>query len=411
MTLKGKILIFTILSALVASVGYFFVFTDTEQEKVQTVATSRLSFPVQKLRQKLSQRLGEGALLNTETVTIENDQFEIEKTINTDLESYVKKRLRYYRPDKSAVVVIDNNNGEVITAVGYDRKTKSFDYVLPFTGTHPSASIFKIVTSAELLEDDEVAPETKLKYRGKGTTLYKYQLKEKKSRWTRNTSFERAFAFSNNVIFGKVAINQTTPHELKDMAERLGFNESLMSEINLSKSTFIMPEAGYNLAEIASGFNKKTQMSPVHCAVLSSIIANDGVLVYPRLVNRLHDLKNKVVWENEVRKKQVINKEIADEVSVLMSATVNKGTARRKFRRMNRKLRKKLEMGGKTGSITGGFPMGKRDWFTAYAKPKNSSDRGISVCVMNINFKKWYVKSTRLTQEIIQYYYKKVDKI
>ena len=387
--------------AVLASLGFFF--------KAKEVKIEQKSFEVDKLKSRLSARLKNNNFFDRSDVVIDDSRYELEYTVDKKLEKYVKSRLRYYRPDKSAVVVMDNATGDVLTAIGYDRKQKNYDYFLPFSGTHPSASIFKIVTSAELIEDHEVDAGDKFAYRGKGTTLYKYQLKNKKSRWQRNSTFERAFARSNNVIFGKAAIKNTTPIELREMAERLGFNQNLMEEIELSKSIFITPSDGYNLAEIATGFNKKTLMSPVHCAVLSSIIANEGELVYPRMVKSVKDLTQKNVWENTTRKKRVISKEVAVEMSTLMSSTITKGTARRKFRRMNRKIYKSLDIGGKTGSITGGFPMGKRDWFTAYARPRLVlGDPGISVCVMNINFKKWYVKSTKLAQEIIQYYYKKI---
>jgi len=369
------------------------------------------NFAVEKLRSHMNAQLRSNNGFMLSDLNIEGENFKIDYSFNQRLQSFIQKRLRYYRPDKSAVVVIDNENGGILASVGYDRKQRSFDYVLPFTGTHPSASIFKIVTTTELIEDGEVKAGTNYKFRGRGTTLYKYQLKDKKSRWNRRMSFEKAFAFSNNVIFGKAAIENTTPFEITEMAERLGFNQELMKEISLSKSTFIMPKNGYNLAEIASGFNKKTQMSPVHCAVLSQVIANEGELIYPRLVLNIKDTENHNAWNNDLIRKPVINKEVAGEVKELMLATVKRGTARRQFRYMKRSLKKKLSIGGKTGSITGGFPHGKRDWFTAFAYPLSQKNSGISVCVMNINFEKWYVKSTKMAQEIIQFYYTKIDKI
>ncbi len=92
-----------------------------------------------------------------------------------------------------------------------------------------------------------------------------------------------------------------------------------------------------------------------------------------------------------------------------MELTVRRGTARGAFRRMKRSIKSKLDIGGKTGSITGGVPFGKRDWFAAYATPKNRVlGKGISISVMNVNVKKWYIKSTYLAKNIIEFYYKKI---
>ena len=93
-----------------------------------------------------------------------------------------------------------------------------------------------------------------------------------------------------------------------------------------------------------------------------------------------------------------------------MESTVKKGTARKSFRRFDRFLREELRIGGKTGSITGGIPFGKRDWFSAFAVPKNKKlGEGISISVMNINVDKWFVRSTYLAKEVIDYYYKEIN--
>lgn len=404
MRLSSKIKTIIAFVSLLGLFGLYLVYDNATQEVDE-------HFEVAKLKSFINHELKSADGFTASNLQIEDENYEVKYSINRDLQKFIKRRMRYYRPDKIAAVVIDNETGDILSTIGYDRKTKTYDHLLPFTGTHPSASIFKIVTTADLLEHGEVGADSKFKYRGKGTTLYKYQLKDKKSRWNRTTSFEKAFAYSNNVVFGKAAIENTTPFEITEMAESLGFNQQLMDEVSLSKSTFIMPTAGYNLAEIASGFNKKTQMSPVHCAVLSSIIANDGVLISPRLVTSLQDKNHMVAWNNEIVKKKVVNEKTAQEVKQLMARTVKKGTARRPFRYMKRSLKKKLDIGGKTGSITGGFPHGKRDWFTSYAIPKDKSSKGISVCVMNINFEKWYVKSAKVAQEIIQHYYTKILKL
>jgi hypothetical protein len=74
---------------------------------------------------------------------------------------------------------------------------------------------------------------------------------------------------------------------------------------------------------------------------------------------------------------------------------------------MRKNLHKKLEIGAKTGSITGGFPFGKHEWITVFARPKagKKGDKGISVAVLNINKEKWYVRSGYIAKKLIEYYY------
>src|SRR5690606_4701669 len=105
---------------------------------------------------------------------------------------------------------------------------------------------------------------------------------------------------------------------------------------------------------------------------------------------------------------QVLSTNTTEDMRELFLATVTRGTARSSFRR-SKYLLEKLEIGGKTGSITGGEPNGKRDWFVSYAKSnEDKSDKGISICVMIVNQKKWYIKSPLLAKNIMEYYYSKL---
>ena len=59
-------------------------------------------------------------------------------------------------------------------------------------------------------------------------------------------------------------------------------------------------------------------------------------------------------------------------------------------------------MGGKTGSLTGSNPQGRYDWFAGFAE---RGDRRIAYAALCINKEKWYVKSARLSRELLEYYF------
>jgi cell division protein FtsI/penicillin-binding protein 2 len=335
-------------------------------------------------------------------------RYRIDYTFNPALENGIRKIINRHKSDYTSVVIIDNATGDVLAAIDHDKNSNEFSHNLAFSATNPAASVFKVVTAANLLEQKEVSYDSNFVYAGKGTTLYKYQLKDKKNKWDRTVSLDQAFAFSNNVIFGKAAINHSSFEKLNKTALKFGFYENLFEEIDIGSSQILMGDENYNLAELASGFNTSTLISPVHGAVIASIIANNGVLKRPRIIKSIFDLKaEKLIWKPEYLRKRTINKDIAQDLSSMMQLTVSKGTARGAFRRIKQK-NKDIEIGGKTGSITGGVPYGKRDWFISYARQRESHDEGISVCVMIVNVKKWYVKSTYLAKEIIEYYYDEI---
>lgn len=343
-----------------------------------------------------------------EQLDYDQSKYKVSYTFNDDLEAFIKKQLGLYHPDYTSVVVIDNENGHIIAAVDYARVKNVYGRDLAFTNSHPAASIFKVITAADLLENTHIKTDTEFSFTGRSTTLYRHQLKDPghRHRWIRTLDLEKAFATSNNVIFGRTAIENLTPAGLKKMAEKFGFNKRLVEGINLSPSVFNMASDQYNLAEFSSGLNDKTLMSPVHGAVIGSVVANGGVMKYPVVIKQLESLSDKKVIYPPMKGDEVIlTPRTSEDLRTLFQATVTQGTARASFRR-SRYLLEKLEIGGKTGSLTGGEPFGKRDWFVSYAKSlEDKSDKGISICVMIVNQKRWYVKSSLIAKNIMEYYY------
>ena len=362
---------------------------------------------------KLSETLG-ADLLKKDSLPTEIEwnekKFTLSYFINEKLQDFIKRSLRRYGASYTTIVVIDNNNGQIIGLQDYDRDKKKLGHSLSFAATHPAASIFKIVSAAHLIDKTKVTKDTVFTYNGKSTTLYKYQLKDKKNKWTRKRSFEKAFASSNNVIFGKAMIKYSSGLNLYKTAKKFGFDTSLMEEVPIGSSHVPIATDSYNLAEIASGFNKKTHVSPIHAALLPLTIANEGKLFFPRFLKEIKDDSGKILWSSKLKEQKVISRKSASQVSKMMMRTISKGTARRSFRRLRSKYRNNFSIGGKTGSITGGVPYGKRDWFVSFAKPKKTKDKGISVAIMSINKGLWRVKSAELAKKVIEYYYGYVSK-
>lgn len=232
-------------------------------------------------------------------INVDNRQLKVEYTFNDNLTDYVKNLLKQYRSDYTTITVIDNETGKILTAVGYEGKANRFDKNLVLSTTHPSASLIKIVTTAELLQNSQVKKETEFDFRGRSTTLFKYQLNDSRSnRWDKTQTFETAFAKSNNVIFGKAAIKNSSSDAIVKMAESFGFNQPLLREFSFLKSEIKKAHDNYELAELASGYNVDTVISPIHAAVMASVVANDGMLKTPKLISKMIDAKTgESLWE------------------------------------------------------------------------------------------------------------------
>jgi len=366
-------------------------------------------FKIDQFKQELSSKVF-GQQGWPESLKSDGRKYALKYTTNHKLEKRIKRLLKKYRSDFASVVVIDNNTGKILSAVDYTKKGRKFGISLSFSSTNPAASVFKVITAADLVENTSISKDSLFSYNGKSSTLYKYQLKKKKNKWTRTIPFKSAFARSNNVIFGKAAIYNSSASSLRKTANKFGFNTDLLQIIDTGESQLYNVSNEYALAELASGFNRGTMISPLHGAVIASVIANDGILKKPTILDEIFDSKqDRVVWKPKYILKRVISKKAASQVKSMMINTVKKGTARGAFKPWKMKKLAGIEIGGKTGTITGGLPYGKRDWFVSYAKPIDEREgKGISVCVMIVNVKHWYIKSTYLAKKIIQYYYNDV---
>lgn len=344
-------------------------------------------------------------------IQVDGKNFKLKYTFNKKLEKYIKSQLRRFFTKNASVVVIDNNTGEILSAVDYTFKGRHFGNRLTFSTTHPAASLIKIVTAAALLEEKKVSPETRFRCRGRGTTLYRYQLDSKNRSWDRKITLKNAFAYSNNVVFARAAQANLKDGQLSAMARSFGFNKNIYSDLLLSTSLFLRPTDEYNLAEKASGFNRHTRISPAHGALLSMIVANGGYYK-PLKVLKSVQLNGKEVYDDlfsEVANPQrILTEKSARQLKSMMEQVPVRGTAARHMRRVVRRFKKYLSIGGKTGRISGGLPEGTRDWFTAFATPRYGQDRGISIGIMQINGKSWYIKSSYIAKKIIEYYYTRI---
>ena len=89
----------------------------------------------------------------------------------------------------------------------------------------------------------------------------------------------------------------------------------------------ITPSSQYQLAEYASGFNKKTTISAVHAAYLSYLVVNDGKVGPLRTIKEIKvvddpekDLSGLLRGDVSVK----VNEDTVKQVSRLMKSTVKK---------------------------------------------------------------------------------------
>jgi peptidoglycan glycosyltransferase len=260
----------------------------------------------------------------------EGGRYTIRTTINAKLQNYIARLQNRSRTLQSAVVVLSPHDGRVIAMVGFDANGNTGN--LNLKADYPAASLFKIVSAAAALESAGFTPDKTLYFRGRRHTLYKNQLKPSKGRYSTKTTFRKAFALSNNSVFGKLGIYDLGQDVLVGYAEKFLFNRPIAFDLPLEMSTIKVPPDDFGLAEIASGFNKKTLISPLHATLLAAVAANRGEMPIPWLVETIQDdAGNNVYNADPGVLNSAVSRQTAADLKALMQDAVRYGTSRKAF--------------------------------------------------------------------------------
>lgn len=330
----------------------------------------------------------------------------VETSIDATLQRYILKLLRRSLTVQAAVVILRPDNGEILAMANYKNEKSTPLENLTLKANFPAASLFKIVSAAAVIEARGFTPDRPVVFRGKKHTLYRRQLKSGQKRYIHKTSFRTAFSSSINPVFGKIGIYQLGRDLISEYADKFLFNRPIPFDLPLAMSTTLVPEDAFGLAEIASGFNKRTLISPLHASLITAAVANNGTMYEPWLVRRVKDESGKILYRARRSKlAQPIEKSTAQNLRVLMEDTVRNGTLRKAFRPLRRKkIFRNMDLGAKTGTINDRSDRFKYDWVTAYVLPPHR-ERGISITVLAVHGKKLGIRAKDLARYIINYYF------
>jgi penicillin-binding protein A len=262
------------------------------------------------------------------------------------------KTLTRGKPRQIALVVMDGHQGHILAMAGFDLEDPDTN---PCTqAMYPAASIFKIVTAAAAMDALDYTPHTPLYFNGNKYTLYKRQLTDVKNKYTVKVSLEKAFAESINPVFGKLGQTYLGRDTLAAYAHAFGFNQAPDADLAFDPGLFFINEDAFHLAELGSGFNRDTLISPVFGAMMITPLLNQGQALVPAVVSHVTDANGDTVYRHDKAfLSTAISHESAAAMMDLMEKTVSQGTARKSFGSISRdRTLSELIIGGKTGSLS-----------------------------------------------------------
>jgi len=326
---------------------------------------------------------------NTFDYDFDGRRYRIDTSIDTKLQQFMLDELQPQYAQSIGIVIMEPDTGRILAMVSHDREDPKNNACTE--SLFPAASIFKIVTAAAAVEEFGLQPDSTVTYCGAKHTLYKTQLNRNDQRNANRISLRDSFAQSVNPVFGKLGAQYLKKKGLISHAEAFGFNQEIDFELPMASSPFSVSDEPYNLAEIASGFNRSTMLSPLHGAIMASaVVANQGRLVEPSIVDRITDSSGRIIYKGHPKTlNRAISPETSRAIRSLMKETVLTGTCRKSFKGISRSpILSRLNIGGKSGSINSRTHEGRRfDWFVGYAEEKQGKRKIVlSIVVAHQNY-------------------------
>lgn len=315
-------------------------------------------------------------------------------TIDPRLQSHLERFLAQYAVPYGAVVLLEPATGRVL-ALAEHSQAEPGRRGLPLESFAPAASVFKIVTSAALLEQG-VVPQEEVCYHGGRHRLQPRLLADDPRRDHACTTLSAAFGRSTNVVFAKLAGRGLSADVLRAEADRFLFNAPIPFSEPVAVSPAEISSEPFALANTAAGFGP-VRLSPLHGALLAAIVANGGTFVPPTLVEGAAG----VAVPPAAEPRRIVDERIAGEIAEMMRRTVTDGTARHAFRRPPPSLRG-VSIAGKTGSLAERSPYRDYSWFVGFAPADHPR---IAIAAVVGNGLVWRIRAAAVAREALAEYF------
>jgi cell division protein FtsI/penicillin-binding protein 2 len=328
-------------------------------------------------------------------------------TVDADLQRTASALMAARHLPEAAVVVMDVATGKLLAYASHVEKGDPRD--LCAEASAPSASVFKIVTAAALVEDAHLGADTPECYSGGEQRITATDLVPDRERDKWCTTLAGAMGRSINTVFARLAKANLSPSQLEAMARRFGYGEPLAFDVPVQPSALHVPAEPLELARTAAGF-WNTTLSPLQAVEISAIVAHGGEYVRPSIVEEVVSASGAAMWKQPGPdvSRRVVARETAEQLASMMERTVTEGTSWRAFHDGNRAaFLPGIGVAGKTGTLSA-VDGSQRfyTWFTGFAPlHPQPGERQVAIAALVVNGPSWQIKANVLARDVLRAYF------
>ncbi len=289
-------------------------------------------------------------------------------------------------------VLASHDPGKVASAYEKLEKDPASPLINRSVGTTlPPGSTFKLVTAAAAIESGKYDADSTVR----GGSSYKLPLSSTTigndgggNCGGEKITLTQAMKVSCNVTFLDLA-DKLGAEKMREMAEKFGFNATQLEDLP-GQARSLYPDDLDEPQTAMSGIGQSSvTATPLQMAMVASTIANDGVLVRPHVVNQITAPNLEVLDKSaEDELGRVVSQRTADELTDMLVATVDSGTA------VNAQI-PGVKVAGKTGTAQSTPDRPPYAWFVSFA-PADNPRVAVAVMVESSNTDREHIAGGRL---------------
>lgn len=323
-------------------------------------------------------------------------------TLDRALQTTIENSLTEHTVPHGGAVAIDPKTGKILAIASASNAAPVLSHYATRAAA-PSASVFKLVTAAALLEKGSVDPQARICYSGGQSMLTESDVRGNPQTDTTCASLEQAIGHSINAVMARYAYQHLSKEDLEHIALRFAFNREIPTEFltDVSEAEFV--DDDIERAKTAAGF-WHVNLSPMHGALIAAAIENDGIMMTPILIDEITDAQGTVLYTAKPRPWLVsMHADRAKVLARLGENTTREGTARKMF--ASRKgWRQGVRVGGKTGTLSNKQPFYTYNWFVGWGSDAKSQ---IAVGALIVNSEKWWIKGSHVAARAMKTHFSK----
>jgi len=329
-------------------------------------------------------------------------------TLLRPLQETASQLLRTARPSRGAIVVISASDGRVL-ALAEHPASVPFSQSLVWSAVTPSASLFKLVTTAALVERAQLQPDHRICTEGGEHRLETRHLGAPRHGRIICSEFVEIMASSRNAAYARLVHSHLSRDDLENFADRFGFNAPLPADIPAELGRFRGASEPLALARTATGF-VGSSLSALGAAYLAFVIARGGMSYGVRLLAASGAVGASLGSAQAVhptlepgahRPERVIAPSTVSRLRDMMERVVSHGTAADAFHdAMGRPTLPQIRVAGKTGTL--GRDEHTASWFVGFAPSRNPQ---VVIAVLLDNGAVWHKTAKLIAGTLLQKYF------